>query len=63
MLAAKAAGPGDNGDEPPSGDGDDDVPAWSEIVRNSGGDAPQPETRVERVLRLIPGTVVNGPSR
>jgi DNA polymerase-3 subunit gamma/tau len=34
--------------------GDDEEPAWSGIIHNSGDESP-----VDRVLRIIPGTVVN----
>jgi DNA polymerase-3 subunit gamma/tau len=58
MLAAKA-------NAPPELDAadDDEEPAWSGIIHNSGnpsGDESQgDESPVDRVLRLIPGTVVN----
>jgi DNA polymerase III subunit gamma/tau len=71
MLAEKARQPADlsNGSETD----DDEEPAWSGIIHNSGtssGDSspgdesqgdelPGDESPVDRVLRLIPGTVVN----
>jgi DNA polymerase-3 subunit gamma/tau len=59
MLAEKANSPNlSNG-----GEADDEEPAWSGIIHNSGesqGDeSPSNESPVDRVLRLIPGTVVN----
>jgi DNA polymerase-3 subunit gamma/tau len=59
MLAEKAAGIAHNGDE--EAGGDDDVPMWSNLtVGNPAGQgaADSSETQVERLLRLIPGTVV-----
>jgi DNA polymerase-3 subunit gamma/tau len=57
MLAEKSRQP----DAPPLPNGseadDDDEPAWSGIIHNSG--TSQDESPVDRVLRLIPGTVVN----
>jgi len=51
MLAEKA-------NAPPEAADDDEEPAWSGIIHNSG--EPQDgESPVDRVLRLIPGTVVN----
>jgi DNA polymerase-3 subunit gamma/tau len=63
MLAEKAKSPGavplSDVDEVE----DDEEPAWSGIIHNSGtspGDeSPSDESPVDRVLRLIPGTVVN----
>jgi DNA polymerase-3 subunit gamma/tau len=55
MLAAKAAGAATGGGE--SDEDEEDVPLWEEIARHD--DAPQTEPGVERVLRLIPGTIVN----
>ena len=66
MLAAKANAPADTAD-------DDEEPAWSGIIHNSGdkplGDTPHGDESpsdishggepLDRVLRLIPGTVVN----
>ena len=62
MLAEKA-------NAPPEAADDDEEPAWSGIIHNSGdkplgdikqGDVSQGElSPVDRVLRLIPGTVVN----
>jgi hypothetical protein len=57
MLAEKAAGidSGAGEDEAAADTGDDDPPLWDGIVRNNAGEnSPQ----VERLLRLIPGTVV-----
>jgi hypothetical protein len=59
MLAEKANAP----PQPETAD-DDEEPAWSGIIHNSGGeplgDIQQGElSPVDRVLRLIPGTVVN----
>jgi DNA polymerase-3 subunit gamma/tau len=66
MLAAKAAGGGSftpddeyeaGGDEAEASDPpEDDVPLWDGVVQREGADAPEPE--LERLLRLIPGTVV-----
>jgi DNA polymerase-3 subunit gamma/tau len=62
MLAAKAAGNETEGAEPDgvageSGEGDEDVPLWDSVVRReSAPDTPNPE--VERLLKLIPGTIV-----
>ena len=59
MLAAKTNVP----PEPETAD-DDEEPAWSGIIHNSGGESlgdisHGDESPVDRVLRLIPGTVVN----
>ena len=52
MLAAKA--------NPAAAETDDDEePAWSGIIHNSGADNPGDASPVDRVLRIIPGTVVN----
>jgi DNA polymerase-3 subunit gamma/tau len=57
MLAAKAAGAIANGPAD-----EEDVPLWDGIVRPGDGDPAEGDTedsRVERVLRLIPGTMVD----
>jgi DNA polymerase-3 subunit gamma/tau len=68
MLAEKAKSPGTAALPDGSEADDDEEPAWSGIIHNSGtssggesqGDeSPGDESPVDRVLRLIPGTVVN----
>ncbi|GHV95832.1 hypothetical protein AGMMS50293_21520 [Spirochaetia bacterium] len=55
MLAAKAAG--GSGDSPGAESPDeDDVPMWSSVAHNNS--ASGEESQVERLLRLIPGTIV-----
>jgi hypothetical protein len=56
MLAEKANAP-----PQPEASDDDEEPAWSGIIHNSEplGDTQGGESPVNRVLRLIPGTVVN----
>jgi DNA polymerase-3 subunit gamma/tau len=56
MLAAKASGAAYADD---SADDDEDVPLWEGIVRNKSGSAAEMSPQLERVLRLIPGTVIN----
>ena len=50
------------GGKPDDGDDDDDEPIWSGVLRKGAAEAPPQnvdESPVERVLRLIPGTVIN----
>jgi hypothetical protein len=63
MLAVRAGGSVD-GRASPGGneietDEDDDVPMWSSIAHNK--EVSQPEPLVEKVLGIIPGTLVNPP--
>jgi DNA polymerase-3 subunit gamma/tau len=62
LLAAKKAGL-PNGNESPGAENEEDVPMWSNIPQNkseSAASAPEDQkTPVERVLSLIPGTVIS----
>jgi len=51
-----------DGWKPDAQGGDDDEPAWRGVLRKDGAGAPAPgedESTVDRVLRLIPGAVIN----
>jgi DNA polymerase-3 subunit gamma/tau len=56
MLAAKAAGIPSGYSPDSESPEEDDVPMWSTVAHNNS--VPAEESQVERLLRLIPGTIV-----